>query len=29
MEGYGGYVSALFIIPIILDIHDHRFKIFT
>ena len=27
--GNGQFVSALFIIPIIVDIHDYRFKIYT
>ena len=27
--GNGQYVSALFVIPVIIDIHRHRFKIFT
>ena len=27
--GSGQYVSALFVIPVIIDIHGHRFKIFT
>ena len=27
--GNGQYVSALFIIPVIIDIHRHRFEIFT
>ena len=27
--GNGKFVSLLFIIPIIIDIHGHRFKIFT
>ena len=27
--GNGQYVSALFVIPVIIDIHGHRFKIFT
>ena len=27
--GYGQYVSGLFIIPIVIDVHDHRFEIFT
>ena len=27
--GNGKYVSVLFVIPIIIDIHGHRFKIFT
>ena len=27
--GNGQYVSALFVIPVIVDIHGHRFKIFT
>ena len=27
--GKGQYVSVLFIIPILIDIHGHRFKIFT
>ena len=27
--GNGQYVSALFIIPIVIDIHGHRFEIFT
>ena len=27
--GYGQYVSVLFVIPVIIDIHGHRFKIFT
>ena len=27
--GNGQYVSVLFIIPVIIDIHGHRFKIFT
>ena len=26
---YGQFVSVLFIIPIIVDIHEHRFKIYT
>ena len=25
----GQYVSVLFVIPVIIDIHGHRFKIFT
>ena len=25
----GQYVSVVFIIPVILDIHDHRFEVFT
>ena len=28
-EGYGQYVSVLFIIPIMIDVHGHRFEIFT
>ena len=27
--GNGQYVSVLFVIPVIVDIHGHRFKIFT
>ena len=27
--GNGQYVSVLFVIPIIIDIHGHRFEIFT
>ena len=27
--GNGQYVSVLFVIPVIIDIHVHRFKIFT
>ena len=27
--GYGQFVSVLFIIPLVIDIHGHRFKIFT
>ena len=27
--GNGQYVSVLFIIPVIIDVHGHRFKIFT
>ena len=27
--GNGQYVSALFVIPVIIDIHRHKFKIFT
>ena len=27
--GNGQYVSILFVIPIIMDIHSHRFKIYT
>ena len=27
--GNGQYVSVLFVIPVIIDIHRHRFKIFT
>ena len=27
--GNGQYVNVLFIIPIVIDIHDHRFEIFT
>ena len=27
--GNGQYVSMLFIIPIVIDIHGHRFEIFT
>ena len=27
--GNGQYVSVLFIIPVIIDIHRHRFEIFT
>ena len=27
--GNGQYVSALFVIPVIIDIHGHRFKMFT
>ena len=27
--GNGQYISVLFIIPIVIDIHDHRFEIFT
>ena len=27
--GYGQYVSVLFVIPVIIDIHGHRFEIFT
>ena len=25
----GQYVSVLFIIPLIIDVHDHRFEVFT
>ena len=27
--GYGQYVGVLFVIPVIIDVHDHRFEIFT
>ena len=27
--GKGQYVSVLFVIPVIIDIHGHRFEIFT
>ena len=27
--GHGQYVSVLFVIPVIIDIHGHRFEIFT
>ena len=27
--GNGQYVSVFFVIPIVIDRHDHRFKIFT
>ena len=27
--GNGQYVSVLFVIPVIIDIHRHRFKILT
>ena len=27
--GYGHFFSILFIIPIVIDIHSHRFKVFT
>ena len=27
--GNGQYVSVFFILPVILDIHDHRFELFT
>ena len=27
--GNGQYVSVLFVIPVIIDIHGHKFKIFT
>ena len=27
--GNGQYVSVLFVIPVIIDIHSHRFKIYT
>ena len=27
--GNGQYVSILFVIPIIVDIHGHRFKVYT
>ena len=27
--GNGQYVSALFIIPVLIDLHGHRFKVFT
>ena len=27
--GNGQYVSVLFLIPLIIDIHDHRFEIYT
>ena len=27
--GNGQYVSILFVIPVIIDIHGHRFEIFT
>ena len=27
--GNGQYVSVLFIIPVIIDVHGHRFEIFT
>ena len=26
--GFGQFISILFIIPIVIDIHGHRFKIF-
>ena len=29
LVGNGQYVSVLFVIPVIADIHGHRFKIFT
>ena len=28
-EGNGQYVGLLFVIPVIIDIHGHRFEIFT
>ena len=28
-EGNGQFVRVLFIIPVVIDIHDHRFEIFT
>ena len=27
--GNGQYLSVLFVIPVIIDIHGHRFEIFT
>ena len=27
--GNGQYVAALFVIPVIIDIHGHRFEVFT
>ena len=27
--GNGEYVSVLFVIPVIIDVHHHRFEIFT
>ena len=27
--GYGQYISVIFVIPVIIDIHEHRFEIFT
>ena len=27
--GNGQYISVLFIIPLVIDVHGHRFKIFT
>ena len=27
--GNGQYISVLFVIPVIIDIHGHRFEIFT
>ena len=27
--GNGQYVNVLFVIPVIIDIHSHRFKIYT
>ena len=27
--GNGQYVSVLFVIPVIIDVHGHRFEIFT
>ena len=27
--GNGQYVSVLFVIPVVVDIHGHRFEIFT
>ena len=27
--GNGQYVSVLFVIPVIIDVHGHKFKIFT
>ena len=27
--GNGQYVGVLFVIPVIVDVHDHRFEIFT
>ena len=27
--GKGQYISVLFVIPVIIDIHGHRFEIFT
>ena len=27
--GNGQYVSVLFVIPVIIDVHEHRFEIFT
>ena len=29
LKGNGQSISVLFIIPIIIDIHDHRFEIYT